>query len=391
MAQSSTDVQTRFVFTLSVFVSGIAGGIVVPVLGLYLIDGLGVAPMHMGIYLAVATLAGVLSRQVVAHFSDRASDRKIYIYIGFVGIISVNLLYAWTRNYSLLLVFGSVLLAVGGIAFSELFALAREFADQARQGVARFNSILRAQVSIAWILGPPAGFFLVEHVGFSITFVIAAGLNFTALLLVKWMLPDVVRAPNRTAAARQDVPWYRCQGPLLCVASIVLVCAANNAYLVALPLYLSKELIVGAQWAGYMMGFAAAIEVPMMLGFGAVAERLGPKRILVAGIAIGIPFYAGIYLAVAPWQLMALQLLNGALIGAVAGLGMTLIQDMLPRQPGAASALFANAWHVGCLLGSLLVGGIAQIVSYRAVFISAITLCACSAFVMLLAGREPAK
>lgn len=53
----------------------------------------------------------------------------------------------------------------------------------------------------------------------------------------------------------------------------VLVCAftANNLYIVSMPLYLSQELSVDANWLGVLFGVAALCEIPIMLYAGKLA------------------------------------------------------------------------------------------------------------------------
>ncbi|VEB00681.1 sugar efflux transporter B [Klebsiella pneumoniae] len=45
----------------------------------------------------------------------------------------------------------------GSTANPQMFALAREHADRTGREAVMFSSILRAQVSLAWVIGPPAG------------------------------------------------------------------------------------------------------------------------------------------------------------------------------------------------------------------------------------------
>ena len=61
---------------------------------------------------------------------------------------------AWNRNYFILLFVGVFLSSFGSTANPQMFALAREHADRTGQEAVMFSSILRAQVSLAWVIGP---------------------------------------------------------------------------------------------------------------------------------------------------------------------------------------------------------------------------------------------
>jgi SET family sugar efflux transporter-like MFS transporter len=79
--------------------------------------------------------------------------------------------------------------------------------------------------------------------------------------------------------------------------------------------------------------------------------------------------YLGIYYAASLWQLFALQLFNAMFIGILAGLGVSVIQNLMPGRSGAASALYTNTTHMGNLLSSLLVAVVADMFGYHQVFI----------------------
>lgn len=60
----------------------------------------------------------------------------------------------WNRNYFILLFVGVFLSSFGSTANPQMFALAREHADRTGREAVMFSSILRAQVSLAWVIGP---------------------------------------------------------------------------------------------------------------------------------------------------------------------------------------------------------------------------------------------
>ena len=64
------------------------------------------------------------------------------------------MLFAWNRNYFILLFVGVFLSSFGSTANPQMFALAREHADRTGREAVMFSSILRAQVSLAWVIGP---------------------------------------------------------------------------------------------------------------------------------------------------------------------------------------------------------------------------------------------
>jgi MFS family permease len=90
--------------------------------------------------------------------------------------------------------------------------------------------------------------------------------------------------------------------------------------------------------------------------------------------------------ATSAWQMAAGQLLNAA----SAGLGITLMQDMLPRHAGHASTLLSNAFSAGAVLAGPILG-VAQHVGYRASYVAASLLGAAGLLLMALRGRAATR
>ncbi len=86
------------------------------------------------------------------------------------------LLFAFNRHYLTLITCGVMLASIANAAMPQLFALAREYADSSAREVVMFSSVMRAQLSLAWVIGPPLAFMLALNYGFTTMFAIAAGI-----------------------------------------------------------------------------------------------------------------------------------------------------------------------------------------------------------------------
>src|SRR5690606_11419614 len=166
--------------------------------------------------------------------------------------------------------------------------------------------------------------------------------------------------PPLTSDARRSL--------ILCLVGFSLMWGANNAYLISLPLYLSQDLDIGTEWVGWIMGTTALLEIPIMLMAGYLAVRINLiTMVRLAGVA-GLILYAGVYWFDSLWQFFVLQLPNAIFVGILAGLGVSVVQQLLPGRSGSASALYTNTTHVGNLLSSLQVGLVADFFGYQNVF-----------------------
>ncbi|MDX1475976.1 MAG: hypothetical protein R3309_17510, partial [Reinekea sp.] len=86
--------------------------------------------------------------------------------------------------------------------------------------------------------------------------------------------------------------------------------------------------------------------------------------------------------------LIAIQVFNGIYFGVFAGLGITIIQDLMPGQTGTASALYSNLLKTGSVIGTSLTGIIAQVLTFKAVFVGALIAILCMIILMLVYRRR---
>ena len=202
---------------------------------------------------------------------------------------------------------------------------------------------MRAQLSLAWVIGPPLAFMLALNYGFTVMFSIAAGIFTLSLVLIAFMLPSVARVelPSENALSMQG-GWQDSNVRMLFVAS-TLMWTCNTMYIIDMPLWISSELGLPDKLAGFLMGTAAGLEIPAMILAGYYVKRYGKRRMMVIAVAAGVLFYTGLIFFHSRMALMTLQLFNAVFIGIVAGIGMLWFQDLMPGRAGAATTLFTNS------------------------------------------------
>jgi SET family sugar efflux transporter-like MFS transporter len=82
------------------------------------------------------------------------------------------------------------------------------------------------------------------------------------------------------------------------------------------------------------------------------------------------------------------QLFNALFIASVSGLGITYMQDMLPRHPGRATTLFTNSFPIGAVLAGPLFG-LSQHFGFRLAFGLNAALCAAGLLLLLVVKPHP--
>lgn len=355
-------------FMLVAFMMGVAGALQAPTLSLYLSREVGAQPFWIGLFYTVNAIAGIGVSLWLAKRSDSQGDRRKLIIFCCLMAIGNALLFAFNRHYLTLITCGVLLASLANTAMPQLFALAREYADNSAREVVMFSSVMRAQLSLAWVIGPPLAFMLALNYGFTVMFSIAAGIFTLSLVLIAFMLPSVARVelPSENALSMQG-GWQDSNVRMLFVAS-TLMWTCNTMYIIDMPLWISSELGLPDKLAGFLMGTAAGLEIPAMILAGYYVKRYGKRRMMVIAVAAGVLFYTGLILFHSRLALMTLQLFNAVFIGIVAGIGMLWFQDLMPGRAGAATTLFTNSISTGVILAGVIQGAIAQSWGHFAVY-----------------------
>ncbi|EES6968920.1 sugar efflux transporter SetA [Escherichia coli] len=355
-------------FMLVAFMMGMAGALQAPTLSLFLSREVGAQPFWIGLFYTVNAIAGIGVSLWLAKRSDSQGDRRKLIIFCCLMAIGNALLFAFNRHYLTLITCGVLLASLANTAMPQLFALAREYADNSAREVVMFSSVMRAQLSLAWVIGPPLAFMLALNYGFTVMFSIAAGIFTLSLVLIAFMLPSVARVelPSENALSMQG-GWQDSNVRMLFVAS-TLMWTCNTMYIIDMPLWISSELGLPDKLAGFLMGTAAGLEIPAMILAGYYVKRYGKRRMMVIAVAAGVLFYTGLIFFHSRMALMTLQLFNAVFIGIVAGIGMLWFQDLMPGRAGAATTLFTNSISTGVILAGVIQGAIAQSWGHFAVY-----------------------
>ncbi|WP_312978409.1 sugar efflux transporter SetB [Atlantibacter sp.] len=354
-------------FLIVAFLTGIAGALQTPTLSLFLTTEVHARPAMVGFFFSGSAIIGIMVSQFLAGRSDKKGDRKTLIFACCLLGALASLLFAWNRNYFVLLFVGVFLSSFGSTANPQMFALAREHADKTGREAVMFSSILRAQVSLAWVIGPPIAYALAMGFGFDVMYISAAFAYVLCGAIVWFLLPSMRKTPV-PVSAKLEAPRSNRRDALLLFAACTLMWGTNSLYIINMPLYIINELHYPEKLAGIMMGTAAGLEIPTMLIAGYYAKRCGKRFLMRIATVGGLLFYIGMLTFHHPVVLLGLQLLNAIYIGILAGIGMLYFQDLMPGQAGSATTLYTNTTRVGWIIAGSMAGIIAEIWNFHSVF-----------------------
>ncbi|EJS0477348.1 sugar efflux transporter SetB [Escherichia coli] len=373
---------TSTAFLIVAFLTGIAGALQTPTLSIFLTDEVHARPAMVGFFFTGSAVIGILVSQFLAGRSDKRGDRKsLIVFCCLLGVLACTL-FAWNRNYFVLLFVGVFLSSFGSTANPQMFALAREHADKTGREAVMFSSFLRAQVSLAWVIGPPLAYALAMGFSFTVMY-LSAAVAFIVCGVMVWLFLPSMQKELPLATGTIEAPRRNRRDTLLLFVICTLMWGSNSLYIINMPLFIINELHLPEKLAGVMMGTAAGLEIPTMLIAGYFAKRLGKRFLMRVAAVGGVCFYAGMLMAHSPVILLGLQRLNAIFIGILGGIGMLYFQDLMPGQAGSATTLYTNTSRVGWIIAGSVAGIVAEIWNYHAVFWFAMVMIIATLFCLL--------
>jgi SET family sugar efflux transporter-like MFS transporter len=374
---------------LAFLAAGLSLALVGPFLALFLSTSVDAGPVKVTVFLVAGPLAAVATTWAIGRLSDRRPMRRLLLIIASVaGVIGCGLA-AVIRDYWALLALTMTAFAVAGALFPQTFAYAREVLqrdDPDRAALA--ISALRTVFSLAYVAGPPIAALLLGHGGFTAVFATAAVLyGLAALVAFFWLSEVEVPAADPAEPPPVAAPPAPRMTIWLTVAAFTLLQTPMVLGVQALALFIEHDLNGTVSSAGLILGLCAALEIPLMLGFGVLTRRVPVRVLLLAGASCGVVYSAVVFGAPAVWVLLVAQIVNALYIASTSSLGITYVQDMMPAEPGRATTLFTNTFPIGQILAGPLLG-LAQHTDYRWAY--ALNFALCLLGVLLLLVTRPA-
>jgi DHA1 family multidrug resistance protein-like MFS transporter len=143
-----------------------------------------------------------------------------------------------------------------------------------------------------------------------------------------------------------------------------------------------------ALWSGISMSGGALVMVVTAPIWGTVADRRGRKPMVLRSMWAAMITAFLMAFAMAPWQMVALRMIEGAFTGTVAACA-ALVASTAPRdRMGYALGMIQTAVFVGASIGPFFGGVLADLIGYRATFITSSVLFAAGGLIVYFFVRE---
>lgn len=368
----------------ALFISGLGVSATTPQLTLFMVDELGASVPVAGLYYLVNFIAPVTG-YVVGNLSDRQSDRlvlfRVCAVIGGLGWLAMAVATRVWMPFAI----GAFALSIAGGSMGLLFAAIRDDLTRSESPAAdRVISAVRMAFTAGWIVGPVLGSW------FGAVYGLRPLLLATAVLTVGQILPlGLQRVPRYVGEIHQSASTEVARDPgdqgqhqasssersrpsrtplYAFVACCVLVMNGDTMKFAYLPLYMDNQLGLSDTLRGAVIAIQPLIELMLMPLLARLADLVTPIRVVTLGAAFGVAaniayatsdHVAGLFLG---------QILMSVLWAAIAGLGVTVAQQLYPEGVGLASSVFMSSIMLSGGLGGALGGLGAALVGIPQVF-----------------------
>ncbi|REH75294.1 sugar efflux transporter [Staphylococcus felis] len=380
-------------FVVNMMFIGMGIAVTVPFFILFATNALGMSTNQFGLLLALAALSQFTMNTIVARFSDtHPINRKVIIIFSlFMGALSFSLPF-FIDSITLFIILYAVFQGLFAPAMPQLYASARESINQSTSSNRAIfaNSVLRSMFSFGFLFGPLVGNLLNQSWGYNGLFGGTIAIILTTLILQVFFFKDVkTTAHVRGNAATEDNAPSMLRQTYLIVPFIafILLHIGQWMYTLNMPLYVTRYLGEDEKYVGHLASLCAGLEVPFMIILGMIASKVQTRTLLAYAAISGSLFFLSIGIFESVAMMLIGQIFLAAFLAVLLGIGISYFQDILPRFPGYASTLFANAMVVGQLLGNLLGGAMSHWIGLGNVFYASALSLICG-FVLILFTRK---
>jgi MFS family permease len=366
-------------------------GVVAPVLPQY--------ARHFGVSISAATFvitAFAVMRLVGAPpaglLVQRLGERRVYISGLLIVALSTGAC-AFADTYWQLLLFRS-LGGLGSAMFtvSSLGLMIRISPPEARGRVA---GLFSSGFLIGSVCGPVLGS-LTAGFGLATPFLIyGAALLIAAAVVFFSLRNSTVAAPAESAEAPISVREVLRHGAYRAAlfSNFATGWAAFGLRIALVPLFVVEVLDRGAGIAGLALAAFAVGNVSVVIPSGYLSDRVGRRKLLIVGLTVSAASTILVGFTSSLQVFLAAAYVTGAATGIFISPQQAAVADVIGNKArgGTAVATFQMMADVGSIVGSLLVGQIAQYLSFQWAFVvsGAVLLLAAAGWVFAPETHKP--
>ena len=383
--------RTIWVLTAAAFIIALGYGFIAPILPQFTAS-FGVSMVAAGAVVSVFAAARLIGAPGAGILVDKVGSRPVYI-TGLLIVAVATFLVAFAQAYWH--VFALRFIAGFGSTMFTLSAQALIVRVAPPMIRGRASAVYASAFLLGNIIGPVIGA-LLASLGFRIPFAVY-GIGVGAAAIMVWILTSTPRGrvvlppqlPPMRLSEAISLPTYQS----LLTSGFANGWANFGARVSVLPLFAASVFANGSAAAGLALtAFALGTAVTLQFS-GRLADAIGRKPLIIAGLAATTVFTGSLGLATHVWSLLLLSVLAGVGGGLMNPAQQATLADLIgnERSGGKALSTFQMTMDAGQICAPIVVGMLAEVYGFGIAFASCGALTLASLIVWLLRGQETRK
>jgi MFS family permease len=373
-----------------------ASEMIYPLLPAFLTSVLGAGPAALGVIEGIAESTASLLKLYSGYVSDRVKKRKGWIVTGYTLSNVIRPLIAFSTSWLHVLALRFSDRVGKGLRTSPRDAIIADSTPAEFRGKA--YGFHRAMDHSGAIIGPLAAtaLLLVYHDNLKTIFLLSA---VPGVLAVSMLLFGLREKPTEKPKSGVSSSWFNFRSSLREMPGgfqkflvIVLVFTLGNST-DAFLLLRAQQLGVRVTLLPMIWVVLHIVKMISSVPGGIVSDRVGRKKVIVAGYVVYALVYAGFGAATQDWQAWTLFALYGIYFGFTEGVEKALVADFAPvHLRGSAFGLYHLVIGAGAFPASLLFGFVWQRYGSASAFgMGAVLALLASVMLSILVVRKPGE
>lgn len=336
--------------------------IIYPILPAFLALSLGASPFAIGLIEGFAESAASILKLFSGYLSDRFNSRKLPVFLGYSLAAITRPFLAFVTSWPQVLVVRLADRTGKGIRGAPRDALIAESVAVKQRGFAfGFN---RAADHLGAVFGPVAAFILLfifaanaqspTILEYQRVFLFASIPVVFGLLVVAFFIREEKHEHPIADPPKLSLRGFDSNFKVFLVSiAVFTISNSTDAFLLLRAAEAGiSPVVLPLLW----MALHVSKVVSSLIG-GALSDRIGRKKLIIAGWLVYAAVYLGFAFVNSAWQCWALFIIYGTYFGLTEGVEKAFVADMVPaKRRGTAYGLYNLAFGITVFPASLLFG-----------------------------------
>lgn len=348
--------------TLTMF----AGGFTWPIFSPYVRSEFTASLQLVGLAVSGYFLLRMVSEFPIGVIGDRIGPKYPLVAGRALAVIGAFICYKTTNIW--MLIFARIIWGMGDASF---FCIGMTYVSKLftseRRG--RALGVFQAVEMIGSFLGQTAGGYVAGIYGTRMNFLATTIMAVIALVSVTVIKGDGSIEPERKQTASLIPSGAEMRKVLnrtvivACLINLVTMMNNNGLQNTILPIYVTEVIGIELTRYAFLVSASTVGSVTGNLVGGTLSDKIGRKKVLLAGLGVGVIAYSGITLFTGFYTLLFMMFLNGLFWGVVYGVVPAFIADAVPDEVrGIGIGTFRTFMDLGGLVGPMVMSSLAEAV-----------------------------